>query len=122
MELLSGHTDLDVQGDKAYISQPQADELREHNRISLTTLPRANQHRQVSEGFKQLHRALRQMIETVNGQLAGQLGIEKNYAHTFWGLGTRLYSKLTAHTLCIYLNRLMGQPDFLQIKALAFPN
>jgi hypothetical protein len=24
--------------------------------------------------------------------------------------------------LCIYINRLLGKPDFLQIKALAFPN
>ena len=51
-----------------------------------------------------------------------QFAIEKNSAHTFWGLCTRLISKLTAHTLCIYINRLLGKPDFLQIKALAFPN
>ena len=37
------------------------------------------------------------------------------------GLCTRLYAKLTAHTLCIYLNRLIGKPDFLRIKSLAFP-
>ena len=30
--------------------------------------------------------------------------------------------KLTAHTLCIYINRLFGKPDFLQLKALPFPN
>jgi hypothetical protein len=28
---------------------------------------------------------------------------------------------LTAHTLCVYLNRLFGKLDFLQIKSLAFP-
>jgi hypothetical protein len=44
-----------------------------------------------------------------------------NHAHTFWGLCTRLYTKLTAHTLCVYINRLIGKPAFLQIKALAFP-
>jgi hypothetical protein len=32
-----------------------------------------------------------------------------------------LYTKLTAHTLCIYLNRLLDNPDWLRIKALAFP-
>jgi hypothetical protein len=26
------------------------------------------------------------------------------------------------HTLCIYINRLLGKPEFLQIKSLAFPN
>jgi hypothetical protein len=61
------------------------------------------------------------MIETVNGQLTAQFHIEINHAHTFWGLCTRLYAKLTAHTLCIYINRLLDKPDFLQIKALAFP-
>jgi hypothetical protein len=32
-----------------------------------------------------------------------------------------LYTKLTAHTLCIALNRLLGNPDWLRIKRLAFP-
>jgi hypothetical protein len=50
-----------------------------------------------------------------------RINIEVNHAHTFWGLCTRLYTKLAAHTLCIYSNRLLGKPAFLQIKALAFP-
>lgn len=122
VELLSEHTDLTVLGDKAYISAPKAAELLVNNRIVLQTLPRKNQKHQVPEMIKHLHNALRQLIETVNGQLSGQLAIEKNYAHTFEGLCTRLYGKLTAHTLCIYINRLLGVPDFLQIKTLAFPN
>jgi hypothetical protein len=121
-ELLSEHADLEVLGDKAYISAAKAAELWAKNRIRLRTLPRANQKQQVPEAWKHLHNAIRQLIETVNGQLAGQFAIEKNFAHTFWGLCARLFSKLTAHTLCIYINRLLGKPDFLQIKALAFPN
>lgn len=121
-EMLGEHTDLEVLGDKAYISAAKAAELWEKNRICLRTLPRSNQKQQVSQAFRHLHNTLRQLVETVNSQLSGQLGIEKNYAHSFWGLCTRLYSKLTAHTLCIYINRLLGKPDFLQIKALAFPN
>ena len=46
----------------------------------------------------------------------------KPITRTFWGLCTRLYSKLSAYTLCIYLNCILGNPDFLQIKSLAFPN
>jgi hypothetical protein len=122
LELLSEHTDLEVLGDKAYLSATKAAELWEHNRILLRTLPCSNQKQQVSKTIQHLHNAVRQLIETVNGQLAGQFGIEKNFAHTFWGLCTRLYSKLTAHTHCIYINRLLGKQDFLQIKALAFPN
>jgi hypothetical protein len=121
VELLREHTDLEVLGDKAYISAPQAAELRQNNRIRLRTLTRNNQHHQVSPAYQHLHNSIRQLIETVNGQLSDQFAIEKNYAHSFWGLCTRLISKLTAHTLCIYINRLLGKPDFLQIKSLAFP-
>jgi hypothetical protein len=120
-ELLSQHTDLEVLGDKAYISAPKAAELWEKNRIRLRTLSRSNQKIQPSFAYQHLHNAMRQLIETVNGQLSDQFAIEKNYAHTFWGLCTRLIGKLTAHTLCIYINRLLGKADFLQIKALAFP-
>jgi hypothetical protein len=121
-ELLAEHTDLTVIGDKAYINAKQAAELWRTNRIHLQTLPRRNQKQQIAPQAKRLINTVRQIIETVNGQLAAQFNIETNHAHTFWGLCTRLYAKLTAHTLCIYINPLLGKPDFLQIKALAFPN
>jgi hypothetical protein len=120
-ELLAEHTDLVVIGDKGYISAAQAAELLAHNRIRLHTLPRRNQKRQLPTNIQHLFNAARQMIETVNGQLTEQFNIETNHAHSFWGLCTRLYTKLTAHTLCIYINRCLGKPDFLHIKALAFP-
>lgn len=120
-ELLAEHRNLTVLGDKAYIGAPQAADLWQHNRIRLLTVPRRNQHIQMSAALQHLHSAVRQIIETVNDQLAEQLHVEINHAHTFWGLCTRLYTKLAAHTLCIYLNRLLGNADFLQIKRLAFP-
>lgn len=122
VELLSNHTDLGVIGDKAYISAEQAAELWKHNRIRLHTLPRKNQKVQHSAATRRLINAKRQIIETVNGQLNGQFHIETNHAHSFWGLCTRLYAKLTAHTLAIYINRLLGKDNFLQIKSLAFAN
>jgi hypothetical protein len=121
-ELLTSHTNLDVVGDKGYISAKMAAQLLRQNNIRLLTLPRRNQKRQLPEVVERLINSVRQIIETVNGQLAGQFNIERTYAHSFWGLCARLYTKLTAHTLCIYINRLLGRPDFLQIKSLAFPN
>ena len=64
---------------------------------------------------------IRQIVETVNGQLTQQFHIKNNHAHTFWGVCTRLYAKITAHTLSIYLNQLTKKVAFLQIKHLAFP-
>ncbi len=85
----------------------------------MRTLPRRNQTQQAPAAYRQLHNGVRQIIETVNDQLTEQFHVEANHAHSFWGLCTRLYGKLTADTLCIYLNRLVGQPDFLHVKGLA---
>ncbi len=120
-ELLLEHTDLEVFGDKAYISADVAQQLLENNRIRLITIPRRNQKHQLPKPVRKLFNSVRQIIETVNSQLTEQFHIGTNRAHTFWGLCTRLLTKLTAHTLSIYINRLCGNPDFLQIKQLAFP-
>lgn len=120
-ELLAEHTDLHVNGDKAYISAPKAAQLWKSNRLRLYAVPRRNQKKQWPPEVKRHFNTVRQLIETVNGQLTQQFNIETNCAHTFGGLCTRLYAKLTAHTLCVYINRLMGKPDFLRIKSLAFP-
>jgi Transposase DDE domain len=121
-DLLALYHDLEVFGDKAFISARVAAELAHSQGIILRTIPRANQKQQLPPGLRRLHNRVRQIIETVNGQLAEQFHIEINHAHTFWGLCTRLLTKLTAHTLSIYINRLLGKSEFLQIKALAFPN
>ena len=121
-ELLSEHTHLDVLGDKGYISAEKAAELWRNNCIRLRTLPRRNQKEQLPPEVEHTINSVRQIIETVNGQLTEQFNIETNHAHTFWGLCTRLCTKLAAHTLCIFLNRLLGNPNFLQIKSLAFAN
>ena len=120
-ELLANHQDKQVIGDKAYISDPVKDELAQLNRIELITLPRRNQKQQISRQTQRWINQIRQIVETVNGQLSQQFHIQNNHAHSFWGVCTRLYAKLTAHTLCIYLNQLFKKESLLQIKELAFP-
>jgi hypothetical protein len=122
MELLAGHTDLQVLADKGYISQPVATAARAERRIALLTVPRSNQRVRPSAAFCHLHAQLRQHIETVNSQLALQFHIEANHAHSFWGLTARLHTKLAAHTLCAWLNRLLGAANLLHLKALACPH
>ncbi len=121
-ELLENHTHRTVLADKAYISAEVAAHLLRQNGIRLLALHRDNQKEQLPAALTQLISRTRQIIETVNGQLEAQFCIARNYAHSFWGLVTRLYTKLTAHTLSIYVNHLLGKADVLQIKALAFPN
>lgn len=121
-ELLAEQRDLLVLGDKAYYSAVVAAALQGEAGVTLFALPRASQRAPLPPATAALHTRCRQIIETVNDQLSEQLHIEANHAKTLWGLGARLYSKLTAHTLCLYLNRLLGRPDYLQIKGLAFAN
>ena len=120
-DMLSNHPSRTYLGDKGYISAALAAELNDKAGVRLLALRRANQREPLPETLTRLISRFRQIIETVNGQLVDQFTIEHNYAHSFWGLCARLYTKLTAHTLCIYLNRLLGNPDWLRIKALAFP-
>ncbi|MGH2617139.1 MAG: IS982 family transposase [Thermomicrobiales bacterium] len=120
-ERLEEHTDLDASGDKAFLSAPLAARLREENRVRLRTLPRRNARQPASPERRRLVNGARQIIETVTSQLAEQFHIERNHAQSFWGLTARLLTKLTAHTLCVDLNRLLGKPDVLHIKELAFP-
>lgn len=121
-ELLAEHWELEVLGDKAFISAALAAWLWAERGLRLLTVPRQNQRVQRSAAYAALHARWRQIVETVNNQLSEQLQIEENHAKTFEGLCARLYGKLTAHTLNVYLNRLLGNPDPLHLKHLAFAN
>lgn len=110
-----------VVGDKGYVNAALAAELRGQG-VELLTVPKRNQAAQVSPAGRRRINAVRQIVETVNGQLAEQFHIETNHAYAFDGLCARLYTKLTAHTLCLKINRVLGKAEFLQIKALAWPN
>ena len=100
-DMLPAHPGLTVIGDKGYISAALAEQLWEQCQIRLLTLPRANQHAQLPPAVRRLINQVRQIIETVNDQLTEQFGIESHHATSFWGLCARLYTKLTAHTLCV---------------------
>lgn len=119
-EMLPNHAGRTFLADKGYVSASLAEALAAVG-VKLIALRRANQKDALPPTLCRLIGSFRQIIETVNGQLTEQFGVERNYAHSFWGLCARLYTKLTAHTLCLYLNRLLGNPDWLQIKGLAFP-
>lgn len=120
-DLLAEQWELVVVGDKGYIDAALTQALREERGTILATPVRRNQRVQRDPAFVRLLNGVRQVIETVNGQLTAQFKVGRNHAHTFGGLCARLASKLTAHTLCIAINRLLGKADALQIKALAFP-
>lgn len=120
-DLLADHQHLTVLGDKGYISAAVAAALHAERDICLLTIPRTNQAIQMTTAHRHRHNHVRQLVETVNSQVVQQFHIEINHAHSYWGLTARTLTKLTAHTFCIWLNRLLGLTDCLHIKRLAFP-
>jgi hypothetical protein len=114
-QLLRDKAELLVLGDKAYINAPLQDELTELHGVTLLTPHRDNQRQQLPEALTRLVSHFRQMIETINSQLAGQFSIETNKAKCLSGLIARVHAKLAAHTLGLYLNLITGQP----LRALA---
>src|SRR5207253_8744323 len=58
---------------------------------------------------QQLNR-LRLICDTVNAQLQEQLHLSKHYAKSTWGLFARMAAKLTAHSVGMMVNQLLGRP------------
>ncbi len=109
-QLLIDKAGLTVLGDKGYINGPLHQLLAARNDLILLTPRRKNQKQQLPEALTRAINQARQIVETVNSQLAGQLALQRNRAKSVWGLATRVHAKLAAHTLGLYLNYLAGRP------------
>lgn len=117
-QLLLDKAHLTVVGDKGDIDAPLQGRLAARNDVALLTARRKNQRAQLPEALARAIAHSRQIIETVNSQLVGQLHLQRNQAKSVSGLCARVQAKLTAHTVGPYLNRLLGQP-LLALKPLA---
>ena len=111
-QLLSATARLVVLGDKAYRNAPLQAALAHRSAVVLLTPRRANQPPDPTpHPLTPLLSTLRQAIETLGAQLAGQFQMERNRATSVAGLCARVQAKLTAHTIGVYLNEWLGQPS-----------
>lgn len=117
-QLLIDKARLTVLGDKGYLNSPLQDALAVRNDVILLTPKRQNQRAPLPATLTRALAHFRQIIETVNSQLVGQLQLQRNHAKSLSGLCARVQAKLTAHTMGLYLNRLLSQP-LLALKPLA---
>jgi hypothetical protein len=117
-QLLIGQRELTVLGDKAYINAPLQALLAHRNHLHLLTPARSTQRAARDGRTGALIAHFRQAIETLNGQLAEHLQVERNRAKSVPGLCARIQAKLTAHTIGLLLNCLCGRP-LRSLKALA---
>jgi hypothetical protein len=103
--------------DKGFYGRECQREWTETDRAAVWAEPPRGTRAAWPGAFAYLAHRVRQLIEVVNAQLAGQFAIERTLAKTLWGLVARVQAKLTAHTLGVYLNVLSGEPP-LALKTL----
>ena len=97
-------------GDGAYNDAALQNFLEQYRSVELLAPVKLNQQPvRCKQAQKQLNR-LRLICETVNAQLQEQLHLSKHYAKSTWGLLTRIAAKVTAHSVGMMVNQLLGRP------------
>jgi hypothetical protein len=116
-DLLGDSWEIIALGDKGFIDDPKRETLAEDQNILLITYRRSNQKHQNSPLEQWALNTYRQLIETIYSQLDGHMHIQNTGAKTDVGLVKRVMGIVTAFTLGIYLNFLLGR-HLLAIKEL----
>src|SRR5947209_10351884 len=97
-------------GDGAYNDRELQSFLEKYRSLELLAPVKRNQQPVRSKQAQQQLNRLRLICETVNAQLQEQLHLSKHYAKSTWGLLTRMAAKLTAHSVGMMVNQLLGRP------------
>ncbi|MEV5297532.1 transposase, partial [Amycolatopsis methanolica] len=92
--------------DKGYVSRELDHYLTERG---VRLIRPSYRNRQPHPG-EPLLKSIRQLIESVNDTLKGQLDLEQHGGRTIEGVGTRVAQRLLALTAAIWHNRATGQP------------
>lgn len=116
-DLLGDSVDIIALGDKGFISEELQNKFQESQDVFLITYRRSNQIQQNTTLEKWALNSFRRLIETVFSQLHDHMHIHDSGAKTDAGLIKRVVGAVTAYTLGIYLNVLLGRP-LLAIKDL----
>jgi hypothetical protein len=116
-ELVSTLLDALALGDKGFLDQDRQQRLLARQGVYVLTYQRVNQQRHNTPLEKWILDKYRQRIETTNSQLVDLMHIDNLGAKTDLGWAKRLMGAMTAFTLGIYLNFLLGR-DLLAVKAL----
>lgn len=120
-ELTDNKNSLTILGDKGYIGDDIRIELNKERNIKLISLKRNNSKIQLPKKLRQQIFKKRRLIETVNSQLSEQLNVPRVLAKSRLGLISRLETKILAHNICCFINKILRKSvDTLRIKQLIF--
>jgi hypothetical protein len=103
--------------DKGLIGEDYQEQIRTHTLVNLQTPTRHNMNDSRGKGCNRWLTSTRRLVETVIGQLTEQFNIEKIRARDLWHLTSRVGRKILAHTVAIWVNKMIGYPP-LQFERL----
>ena len=109
-----------VLGDKGYIGDKLAQNLKNEKGLTLLALKRNNSKNPYPKDLRNWISKHRRRIETTFSQLANQFHINKVLANSLSGLKARLQSKILGHNICCFINKCLGNQATTQIKHLIF--
>jgi hypothetical protein len=112
-QLLAARQGQTLMADKGYASGEFETFLDDHG---VTLLRPAYKNRTPRPGARLL-KSFRQIIESVNDTLKGQLDLERHGGRTFAGVATRVLQRLLALTAAIWHNEHAGQPALRSLIA-----
>ncbi len=104
--LLAARPGLLIIADKGYVSRELDRFLAERG----VRLIRPSYRNRTPHPGEPLLKSIRQLIESVNDTLKGQLNLEQHGGRTIEGVGVRIAQRLLALTAAIWHNRATGQP------------
>lgn len=96
--------------DKGLIGADYKNELHKFTGIDLQTAARSNMEEKRSKSFIKWLVSTRRLVETVIGQMTDRFQIEKVRARKLWYLTNRIARKMLSHTICVCINKKMGNP------------
>ena len=109
-----------VLGDKGYIGDNLANELKCEKDLTLLALKRNNSKHPYPKDLRNWISKHRRRIETTFSQLASQFNINEVLANSFSGLKTRFQCKILGHNISCFINKCLGNELGSKVKHLIF--
>lgn len=106
---LQGQQVRQLFGDKGYLSKDLQSELIQLG-IDLQTPLRDNMKDDRSQSFLSYLKRTRKTTQTVISQLSQRFNAQTTKARDLWHLSNRVIRKLLAHSLCVQINKQLGNP------------
>lgn len=98
-----------VIGDKGFIDTLRQRELAAKRAVELITPMRKNMELQLPVQVRRISQRWRKRLETVGSHLTERFHIATTRARDLWHYQNRLIRKVLAHTLCVFINLLLGR-------------